>query len=166
MTVEHGWQGRFFEDFAEGQVLQHPLGRTVTQADNSWFTQLTMNPNPIHFDKHYAAGTEYGDTLVNSTFTLALVTGLSVSDLSQNGVNLGWDSVRVRAPLFEGETVYARSEILECRPSGSRPHMGIVRARTLGYKPDGEVVIELERSILVYRRDHAPQREIPAPDET
>lgn len=163
MTVEHGWQGRFFEDFAEGQVLQHPLGRTVTQADNSWFTQLTMNPNPIHFDKHYAAGTEYGDTLVNSTFTLALVTGLSVSDLSQNGVNLGWESVKIRAPLFEGETVYARSRILECRASGSRPHMGVIRARTVGYKPGGEVVIELERSILVYRRDHAPQRGIPAP---
>ncbi len=165
MPKKEGWRGRFFEDFAKGDVYTHPLGRTVTETDNSWFTQLTMNPNPIHFDQHYAKGTDYGRTLVNSTYTLALVTGLSVSDISQNGMNLGWESVRIRSPLFEGDTVYARSEILDCRESGSRPHMGIVRVRTVGYKATGEIVIEFERSLLVYKQAHAPLRELPQPKE-
>lgn len=165
MPLKEGWRGRFYEDFTPGDIYQHPLGRTVTQTDNSWFTQLTLNPNPVHFDKHYSRNTEYGDTLVNSTFTLALVTGMSVTDISQNGMNLGWESIRVREPLFEGDTVYARSELLECRESASRPHMGVVRVRTIGYKADGAVVIEFERSLLVYKRAHAPLNTLPEPRE-
>src|SRR5881397_4368879 len=117
MTTKEGCHGRFFEDFAVGDVYQHPLGRTVTTTDNIWFTLLTQNTAPIHFDHHYAAQTEFGKPLVDSTFTLALVTGQSVADISQNGVNLGWDEVRLPNPVFEGDTIYAQSEVLELRES-------------------------------------------------
>ncbi|HUP21934.1 MAG TPA: MaoC family dehydratase [Thermoanaerobaculia bacterium] len=147
---------RVFEDFEVGQVFRHPLGRTVTQTDNIWFTLLTVNPNPIHFDEVWAAQTEWKKPLVNSAFTLALVTGLSVGDLSKNAVNLGWDKIRLPHPVFEGDTIYAQSEVLETRVSKSRPHQGIVRFRTLGYNQDGVVVIDYERTILIYRRGHVP----------
>jgi itaconyl-CoA hydratase len=147
---------RVFEDFTIGQVFRHPLGRTVTQTDNIWFTLLTVNPNPIHFDEVWAAQTEWKKPLVNSAFTLALVTGLSVGDLSKNAVNLGWDKIRLPHPVFEGDTIYAQSEVLETRGSKSRPHQGIVRFRTLGYNQDGVVVIDYERTILIYRRGHVP----------
>lgn len=161
MTKQTGWQGRFFEDFQVGDVYEHPLGRTVLAADNVWFTLLTVNPNPIHFDSHYAAQTEWGRPLVDSTFTLALVTGLSVADISQNAVNLGWDEVRLPAPVFEGDTIYAQSEVLSLRPSRSRPQQGIVQVRTSGYNQDGVVVIEFNRTLLVYKRGHSPQRSRP-----
>ena len=133
MAVKKGWTGRVFEDFAVGDVYVHPLGRTVTDADNIWFTLLTQNSNPIHFDRHYARQTEFGQPLVDSTFTLALVTGQSVSDLSQNAMaNLGWDEVRLPHPVFEGDTIYSRSEVLEVRASRSRPNVGIVRVKTTG----------------------------------
>ena len=148
--------GRCFEDFEVGQVIEHPLGRTVTQNDNIWFTLLTNNTNPIHFDAHYAAHTEFGQPLVNSAFTIALVTGLSVSDMSQNAVNLGWDEVRLPHPLFEGDTVYARSEVLSLRESRSRPHQGVLAFKTSGYNQHGVVVLEFKRTVLVYRRGHLP----------
>ena len=156
MTTKPSWTGRTYEDFAIGDLYQHPLGRTVTQTDNIWFTLLTVNPNPIHFDAHYAAQTEFGKPLVDSTFTLALVTGLSVSDISQNGVNLGWDEVRLPNPVFEGDTIYAQSEVLEMRESKSRPHMGIVKCKTIGYNQDGVMVIEFIRTIMVYKQGHTP----------
>jgi len=156
MSQKTGWQGRVFEDFAVGDAYRHPLGRTITQADNIWMTLLTLNSNPIHFDSALAARTEFGRPLVDSTLTLALATGLSVSDLSQNAINLGWDAVRLPHPVFEGDTLYAASEVLEVRPSRSRPHMGIVRVRTTAANQDGAVVIEFERTIMVYRRGHAP----------
>ena len=112
---------RCYEDFEVGTVIRHSLGRTVTATDNSWFTLLTNNTNPIHFDRHYAAQTEFGQPLVNSTFTLALVVGLSVADVSQNAVNLGWEDIRMPAPVFEGDTIYAETEVLSTRESGSRP---------------------------------------------
>jgi acyl dehydratase len=150
---------RYFEDFEVGAVYEHKLGRTVTTADNMWFTQLTMNTNPIHVDHHYASKTEFKRPLVNSCFTLALVTGLSVPDVSENALaNLGWESVRLPAPVFEGDTIYARSEVLEVRASRSRPNVGIVRVRTTGLNQDGVAVIEFERSVMVYRRGHAPAR--------
>jgi acyl dehydratase len=147
---------RYFEDFTAGEVIRHALGRTITATDNAWFSLLTVNTNPIHFDAHYAAQTEFGRPLVNSTLTLALVMGLSVSDVSQNAVNLGWDDVRLPAPVFEGDTLYAESEVLSARPSASRERMGIVEVRTRGFKPDGTVVIEYRRTILVYRRGQGP----------
>src|SRR5207245_6614531 len=127
MTVKEGWRGRFFEDFEVGDVYEHPLGRTITTADNIWFTLLTQNTAPIHFDHHYAAKTEFGKPLVNSALTLALVTGQSVTDVSQNVMaNLGWDEVRLPTPVFEGDTVYSRSEVLEARAPQSRKDVGIV----------------------------------------
>src|ERR1700694_123923 len=143
--------GRCYEDFTEGDIYRHPLGRTITSTDNTWFTLLTVNTNPIHFDAHYAAQTEFGRPIVNSTLTLALVTGLSVEDVSRYGVNLGWEEVRMPAPLFEGDTVYAQTEVLSRRESKSRPTMGVVGVKTTGFKQDGTVVIEFRRSILVYK---------------
>jgi itaconyl-CoA hydratase len=157
MAIKPGWQGRVFEDFEAGDVFEHQLGRTVTQTDNIWFTLLTVNNNPIHFDAAYAARTEFKRPLVDSTFTLALVTGLSVSDVSLNAINLGWDEVRLPAPVFEGDTLYAQSEVVETRTSKSRPTMGIVKLRTTGFNQDGVTVIEFFRTIMVYRRGHTPE---------
>jgi itaconyl-CoA hydratase len=156
---------RSYEDFQAGMVIRHLLGRTISAADNTWFTLLTVNSNPIHFDRHYAAQTEFGQPLVNSTFTLAVVTGLTVGDVSQNAVNLGWDEVRMPAPVFEGDTIYAQTEVLSARESKSRPHMGIVEIKTTGYKQDGTVVMEFRRTILVYKRGHAPQAPTPVVKE-
>ena len=155
--------GRCFEDFTAGMVMRHRLGRTLTATDNTWLTLLTVNTNPIHFDAHYAAQTEFKRPLIDSTLTLAIVTGLSVEDVSRYGVNLGWTDVRLPAPLFEGDTLYAQSEVLMVRESKSRPNMGIVEIKTTGFKQDGTVVIECRRSILVYRRGHLPALPSPQP---
>ena len=161
MSVKPTLAGRVYEDFEIGDIYPHALGRTITQTDNIWFTLLTVNTNPIHFDAHYAAQTEWRRPLVDSTFTLALVTGLSVSDVSQNAVNLGWDEVKLPHPVFEGDTLYAQSEVLDKRESQSRPAMGIVRLKTIGFNQDGVVVIEFKRTIMVYKRGHVPQ--VPRP---
>ena len=159
MSIKPGWTGRVFEDFAQGDVYEHPLGRTVTQADNIWFTCVTMNTNPIHFDAEYAKATEFKRPLVNSCFTLSLVTGQSVIDLTMNAVaNLGWDDVRLPHPLFEGDTVYARSEVIETRESKSRPNVGIVRVKTTGLNQDGKAVIEFNRTFMIWKRGHVPKR--------
>src|SRR5580700_3497794 len=152
-----------YEDFEVGATIRHPIGRTVTTTDNIWFTLLTANGNPIHFDTYYSAQTEFGKPLMNSTFTLALVTGLSVADVSRNAVNLGWDEVRMPAPVFEGDTIYAQTEVLGTRESQSRPHMGLVEIKTIGFKQDGTVVMSFRRTILVYKRGHVPQMPAPAP---
>ena len=158
MTVKEGWQGRFFEDFAVGDVYEHALGRTITSADNIWFTLLTQNTAPIHVDHHYAAQTEFGKPLVNSCLTLALATGQSVSDVSQNVMaNLGWDEVRLPHPVFEGDTVYSRSEVLELRDSKSRKNIGIVTVRTTGINQDGTEVITFKRTAMIYRRGQGPR---------
>jgi acyl dehydratase len=149
--------GRCYEDFAPGQVIEHELGRTITQTDNIWFTLLTLNTNPMHFDGEYARNSAFGKPLVNSCLTLSLVTGISVSDISQNAMaNLGWENVRLPAPVFEGDTIRARTEILEVRDSKTRPSVGLVKVKTTGYNQRGEVVIEFDRSILAYRRAHRP----------
>jgi acyl dehydratase len=155
--VVEGWRGRFLEDFQVGDVYRHPLGRTITATDNAWFTLLTQNTAPIHFDHHYAAQTEFGRPLVNSTLTLALVTGQSVTDISQNVIaNLAWDEIRLPNPVFEGDTVYSRSEVLEVRESRSRPNAGIVTVRSTGFNQDGTDVITFKRTVMVYRRGHGP----------
>ena len=159
MTVKEGWRGRFFEDFEVGDVFEHALGRTITTTDNIWFTLLTQNTAPIHFDHQYAAQTEFGKPLVNSCLTLSLVTGQSVSDVSQNVMaNLGWDEVRLPNPLFEGDTVYAKSEVLETRESKSRPTVGIVRVKTTGMNQHGTPVIEFTRTFMIWKRGHVPSR--------
>jgi itaconyl-CoA hydratase len=157
MTTKPGWTGRVFEDFAVGDIYEHPLGRTLLAADNVWFSCLTMNSNPIHFDAEYASRTEFGKPLMNSCLTLALVTGQSVIDLTQNAVaNLGWDEVRLPHPVFEGDTIYARSEVLETRESKSRTTVGLVRVRTTGVNQHGTPVIEFQRTFMVWKRGHAP----------
>ena len=109
---------------------------------------------PIHFDHHYASQTEFGKPLVDSTFTLALVTGQSVTDVSQNVfANLGWDEVRLPNPVFEGDTIYSRSEVFEKRESRSRPDVGIIRVKTTGFNQDGTTVITFVRTIMVYKKD-------------
>jgi len=159
MTIKQGWTGRVFEDFVVGDVYEHPLGRTVLAADNVWFTCITMNTNPIHFDAEYASHTEFGRPLVNSCFTLALVTGQSVTDLTVNAVaNLGWDEVRLPHPLFEGDTVRSKSEVLETRESKSRPHVGIVRVKTTGMNQNRVTVIEFTRTFMIWKRGHVPGR--------
>jgi len=140
---------RTYEEFEVGAVYQSRFGRTVLEADNVWFTLLTMNTNPIHFDAEYAATTEWGKPLVDSTFTLALVTGLSVEAVSERGVNLGWREVLLPAPVFAGDTIRAETEVLAKRESQSRPGFGIVTVRTRGLNQRDEVVIDFERSILV-----------------
>lgn len=160
------WRGRFFEDFEVGDVYRHPLGRTVTTTDNMWFTLLTQNTAPIHFDHHYSSQTEFRRPLVDSTFTLALVTGQSVTDISQNAfANLGWDEVRLPHPIFEGDTIYAQSEVLATRASRSRPDVGIVTVKTLGFNQDGQVVISFQRTVMVYRKGRAPTIPVVQVDE-
>ena len=166
MAVRQGWRGRFFEDFEVGDVYEHPLGRTVTTTDNAWFTLLTQNTAPIHFDHHLSSQTEFGKPLVDSTFTVALVTGQSVTDVSQNVfANLGWDEVRLPAPVFEGDTIYSQSEVLEKRESESRPNVGIVTVKTTGYNQEGTVVITFKRTVLVYREGRAPEGNRPTPKD-
>jgi acyl dehydratase len=159
-TPTVSWEGRYLEDFTVGDVYRHPLGRTVTEVDNSWLTLLTQNTAAIHFDRHYAAGTRWGKPLVDSTFTLALVTGQSVHDVSMNVMaNLGWDRVRLPNPVFEGDTIYSQSEVLSVRESESRPDVGVVEVRTIGFNQEGVIVITFERTLLVYRRGHGPARD-------
>ena len=161
-----GWDGRYFEDFTEGDVYRHPLGRTITSTDNSWLTLLTQNTAPLHFDAYYASQTSWGRPLVDSTLTLALVTGQSVTDVSQHVfANLGWDEVRLPAPVFEGDTIYSQSTVLLARPSKSHPDAGIVKVRTIGYNQAGTVVISFIRTVMVYRRGHGPGP-VPAPNDS
>ena len=158
MAIKPGWQGRFFEDFIVGDTYIHPLGRTITTTDNSWFTLLTQNTARIHVDHHYASQTSFGRPLVNSTFTLALVTGQSVTDISQNVfANLGWDEVRLPNPVFEGDTIYSESSVLDKRDSETRPEVGIVTVRTTGKNQDGVEVITFRRTVMVYKKGFGPE---------
>ncbi|MFZ0341851.1 MAG: MaoC family dehydratase [Gaiellaceae bacterium] len=140
---------RTFDELKVGAVYRSRFGRTVLEADNTWFTLLTLNTNPIHFDAEYARTTEWGRPLVDSTFTLALVTGLSVADVSERGVNLGWREVLLPAPVFAGDTLRAETEVLAKRESKSRPGSGIVTVRTRGLNQRDETVIEFERSVML-----------------
>jgi itaconyl-CoA hydratase len=157
MTTAHGWEGRYLEDFSVGDVYEHAHGRTISETYNTWFSLLTNNPHDVHSNADYASHTEFGRPLVVSTLTLAIVTGLSVPDVSQNAVaNLGWDDVRLTAPVFAGDTLYASSEVLEVRPSKSRAGQGLVRVRTTGRNQRGQTVITYERTVLVYARAARP----------
>jgi itaconyl-CoA hydratase len=154
-----GWEGRYFDDFRVGDFYRHASGRTITDTDNTWFSLLTSNTHPIHVNADYASRTEFGRPLVVSTLTLAIVTGLSVDDVSRNAVaNLGWADVRLTAPVFAGDTLYAESEVLETRPSRSRPGQGVVRVRTRGFNQRDETVITYERTVLVHSREGSPNR--------
>jgi itaconyl-CoA hydratase len=155
--IEHDWPGRFFEDLEVGVTYEHAGGRTIESADNAWFTLLTNNNNELHFNTDYAEKTLLGRRLVNSCLTLSVVTGLSVPGISRNAAaNLGWDDVRLPAPVFEGDTLRARSTVTAARRSDSRPEVGIVTVETEGYNQRGEVVITYRRTIMVYTREGAP----------
>jgi acyl dehydratase len=148
--------GRCLEDFKVGDVYEHRPGRTITETDNTWFTLVTMNQHPLHFDAEYAKASEFGKPLVNSCLTLSIVAGMSVSDVSQKAIgNLGWTDIKMPAPVFVGDTLYAESEVLNIRESKSRPTQGIVTIRTTATKQDGTVVMSFERVMLIPKRGHA-----------
>jgi itaconyl-CoA hydratase len=152
--IVKGWKGRYFEDFEVGDIYQHPLGRTITAADNAWFTLLTMNTNEMHFNDHYAAASTFGKQLVNSGLTVAMILGISVSDVSQNAMaNLSWKDIELTHPVFVGDTLYAQSLVLDTRESNSRPYAGIVTVKTQGLNQDGDVIMTFQRSVMVYKRD-------------
>lgn len=148
--------GRDYEDFAIGDVYEHRPGRTITESDNTWFTLLTMNTHPLHFDAAFAAQSEFGKQVVVSTLTLAIVVGMSVSDVSQKAIaNMGWTNIEMPAPVFVGDTIYAESEVIAKRESKSRPNQGLVSVRTTGKKADGTVFMTFERTVLIPKRGHA-----------
>ena len=145
--------GRVFEDFAVGDVYRHPLGRTITEADNTWFTLLTMNTNQNHFNEVYASKLPVGNRIiVNSGLTVAMVLGMSVLDISQNAiVNLGWTDIKLTHPVFVGDTLFAESKVIDLRESRSRPYAGIVTCLTRGLNQDGEQVVSWKRTVMVHR---------------
>ena len=155
--------GRCFEDFTAGDIYEHRPGRTITEADNTWFTLLTMNRHPLHFDREYARHTEFDQPIVNSALTLAGATGMSVAAVSQQAIaNLGWTDIRMPAPVFNGDTLYAESEVLAKRESRSRPTQGIVTIATHAYKADGTLVMEFKRTMLIPKRGHSVEDRIAA----
>ncbi len=157
--IKTGWEGRCYEDFEVGDVYRSRFGRTVTEADNLLFTHLTLNTNPLHFDARYSEQSRWGQILVNSTFTLALVVGMSVTDVSENAMaNLGWEEVRLPNPVFVGDTLYCETEVLSKRESKSYPEAGIVKVRSRGINQDGKVVIDFVRGIMVYKRNNSQDR--------
>lgn len=147
--------GRYFEDFTVGDIYEHRPNRTVTETENTWFTLLTMNQHPMHFDTEYAKHSEFGRCIVASPFTVALMVGMSVSDVSQKAIaNLGWKEIKLTHPLFAGDTLSAESEVLDKRESKSRPNAGIVSVRTRGFNQAGTLVCEFDRTMLIARRGH------------
>ena len=149
--------GRYYEDFVVGHIYEHRPGRTITDTDNVWFTLLTMNTHPAHFDYEFAKKTEFEKPLICSPLTVALMVGMSVSDLSQKSVaNLGWDNIRMTHPMFPGDTLYAESEVLEKRESSSRPEQGIVTVKTIGKNQHGKVVCTFNRTMLIWKRGFGP----------
>lgn len=152
--------GRYFDELTVGQVIVHRLGRTLTEMDNVLFSALTMNPQPLHLNEDYARKhSEFGQRIVNGVFTLGLAVGITVPDLTEGTLvaNLGYDNVRHPHPLFHGDTLYVETEVIEVRPSRSRPGQGIVRFRHLGRNQDGVVVLEFERTGLMLGRPAQPE---------
>lgn len=147
--------GLYYEDFEEGDIFEHRPGRTITEVDNLWQSLICMNTHPLHIDAVYASKTEWKKPLVSSLVTLAIVGGMSLNSTSAKGVaNLGWDRVRLTAPVFVGDTLYAESRVLSKRMSRSRKTQGIVTMETRGLKADGTVFMTYERSFLVPLRKH------------
>jgi acyl dehydratase len=164
--VVDGWQGRFLEDFKVGDVYRCRFGRTVTEYDNISFTLLTNNTNQIHFNRDYGEKSEFGNCLVNSILTVAIVTGMSVPDISENGFNLGWSDIRLPNPVFPGDTLYSETEVLDVRESKSRPTQGVLSVATRGYTQKGTLVVDMRRSVMVWKREFAPANDLfPVPQE-
>ncbi len=155
MTVYQPYIGRYYEDFNIGDIYKHWPGRTISETDNTWFTLLTMNKHPVHFDHHFAKKQMFGKPLVNSALALAIVVGMSVADTSQNTIaNLGWESIKLPNPVFLGDTIYAESEILEKRESKSRPDAGIVSFETRAYNQNNDLIMSYTRTILAKRQGY------------
>jgi itaconyl-CoA hydratase len=149
--------GRYFEDFTVGDIYEHRPGRTISEADNTWFTLLTMNTHPLHFDAEYARNSEFGRCIVASPLTVSILVGMSVSDVSQKAIaNMGWTDIRMTAPVFAGDTLTSESEVLGKRESKSRPTAGLVTVKTRGFNQSGTLVCDFERTILIAKRGHAP----------
>ena len=159
-TYVDGWQGRFLEDFQVGDVYRCRFGRTVTEYDNISFTLLTNNTNQIHFNRDYGEKSEFGNCLINSILTVAIVTGMSVPDISENGFNLGWSDIRLPNPVFPGDTLYSETEVLDVRESNSRPTQGVLTVKTRGYNQKGTLIMESQRSVMVWKREFAPVNDI------
>ncbi len=158
--IKQGWQGRFLEDFEVGDVYRCRFGRTVTETENIQFTLLTNNTNQIHFNADYGERSGFGGCLVNSLLTISIVTGMSVPDVSENGVALGWNEIRLPNPVHPGDTLYSETEVINVRESQSRPEQGIVTVATRGYNQRGETVVEMQRTIMVWKQAHAPANDI------
>lgn len=155
-TLKSGWQGRFYEDFEVSDIYKHPYGRTVAEIDDVWFTNLTMNTNPEHFNEAYASETEFGERLVNGTFAIALAVSMSAIDVSMNATtNLGYDEVRHHGPVFHGGTIFAESEVLSKRESESRNHVGMVTTELRAYNENDDLLVSLERTPMVFKHEHA-----------
>ena len=149
--------GRYFEDFKVGDVYEHRPGRTISETDNTWFALLTMNQHPSHCDAAFSSKTEFGKCMVASPLTVAIMTGQSVSDVSQKAVaNLGWKEIRLLKPVFAGDTLYSETEVLDKRESAKRPENGIVTIKTVGKNQHGEVVCDFERTMLIWKRGFGP----------
>ncbi|WUV13080.1 MaoC family dehydratase [Amycolatopsis sp. NBC_01488] len=163
MTIKPGWQGRFYEDFEVGDVYQHPLGRTVTEVDNTWFTLLTMNTAEPHFNTEVGRASEFGRCLVNSTLSLAIVAGQSVIDTSFNAIaNLGWENIKLTHPVFAGDTLWSETQVLSKRESKSRSHAGLVHVKTRGLNQNGDEVLSYTRTFLVYKEGQKTTTMFPA----
>ena len=148
--------GRYYEDFVVGDIYEHRPGRTVTETENTWFTLLTMNTHPMHFDSEYAKASEFGKCIVCSPFTVALMVGMSVTDVSQKAIaNLGWSEIKMTHPVYAGDTLYAESEVLEKRESNSRPGAGVVSIKTSGINQDGKVFCTFVRTMLIAKKGHS-----------
>lgn len=153
--------GRHYEDFTVGDTYEHRPGRTISETDNTWFTLLTMNTHPMHFDAEYAKASEFGRCIVCSPFTVALMVGMSVTDVSQKAIaNLGWNDIRMTHPLFAGDTLTAESEVLAKRESASRPTAGIVTVKTTGFNQHGVVVCTFTRTMLVAKTGHSVEDQV------
>ena len=146
--------GKYFEDFSPGQIIKHSLSRTITETDNVLFNSITLNTQPLHIDADFAARSQFGRPLVNGILTLGLVVGISVPDLTAGTLigNLGYDRVNHPRPVFHGDTLSVETEVLDLRPSRSKPDRGIVRFKHIGRNQHGDIVIEVERTALIFKR--------------
>lgn len=156
MTIHDATIDRFFEDYTVGDIYQHPFGRTITEADNVWLTNLTLNTNQNHFNEHFASQNPItgGKIIVNSGLTVAMVLGLSVFDMSQNAIsNLAFTDINFRHPVYVGDTLYAESVCTEARRSKSRDYAGIISMTTRGLNQDGVTVVSWKRSVMIATRD-------------
>ena len=155
MNISNTFYGRYFDDYSVGDIYRSNVGRTISEADNTWFTLLTMNTNQSHFNAHYAQTTPFGKIIVNSGLTVAIVLGLSVFDTSQKAfANLGWEKIKLTAPVYIGDTLYAESLVLDTRSSETREYAGVVKFRTQGVNQDGNVVLRYERSVFIYKENN------------